>query len=103
MASRADSIYALLPTPLQHAAVSAYGYWWHWIRQGGRFREYQQGFLDREHFGVEEWRGWQTEELRRVLRIAAKAPHYQRAWKESGFGAGDIDDFAIADLARLPT
>jgi len=99
---RADAIYAHLPRHLQTAAVSAYGCWWHWLRQGGSFRAFRDGFLERERWSADRWHDWQTVQLREVLRIAAEAPHYREAWGRAGLSASDLDGLTLDEVRLLP-
>jgi phenylacetate-CoA ligase len=100
MATLADRIYRRLPVPLQHAAVTAFGLKWRWKRfgLGPAFEREVQGYLDRERFSSEEWRAWQTRTLREVLRLAARAPHYQPLKLDDR----KIDRFTLDDVRHLP-
>jgi phenylacetate-CoA ligase len=97
-----ENVYARLPKPLQHVAISAFGYSWRRRRQGGRFQQYRDEFRERERYSLEDWLSWQTEELRKVLELAARAPAYRRAWDRSGFAASDIGGFSLGALRELP-
>lgn len=100
--ARGEALYARLPVPLQHAAATGYGLWWHWVRQGGPFTDFRQGYLDREHFSEGDWRRWQQERLREIVAIATRAPYYRRLWGELGFSSDDIESFDLATLERVP-
>ena len=81
---RFDAIYARLPRWAQHGAVSAYGAYWHWLRFGPGYARYVKEYTQREGWTVEQWRTWQHEQLRNLLRVAAMTvPYYQRTWKGS--------------------
>jgi phenylacetate-CoA ligase len=92
--SRGEAVYAKLPTPLQHAAISAYGYSWKRRRFGGRFPEFRAGFAEREWWPADRLEQWQTERLRELIRLARTAP----AYRELELG----EQMTAADLARLP-
>ncbi|HLL25472.1 MAG TPA: hypothetical protein VK427_25220 [Kofleriaceae bacterium] len=94
----ADKLYPKLPTIAQHAAVTAFGLRWRHRRFGGGYRAAVDGFLAREHFRLDDWRAYQTRELRALLRLARTAPYYQRL----GLTERVIDRFELADLAALP-
>ncbi|MDQ6914506.1 MAG: hypothetical protein M3155_01685, partial [Actinomycetota bacterium] len=100
--SRLDALYARLPTPLQHAAITAYGYAWHHRRQGGRFGEYRRGYLERDRYTAQQWREWQASQLRHMLGIAARSPHYRERWAAIDLHPSDLGSFTLDDLARLP-
>lgn len=98
--TRVDRLYARLPVPLQHAAVSAFGYQWRWRRHGGRFGEYRAGFVERERFRPADWRDWQDARLRQMLAVAGRTPHYTAAW--DALAAPVEEGEAVHALARLP-
>ena len=98
-----DTLYARLPVPLQHAAVTAFGAVWHRKRFGGSYGRELAGFLERERFSAEEWRDWQTRALRELLSLAAtRVPYYRRAWAGLGLDEGRIARFTLEDLPHLP-
>lgn len=98
-----DTLYARLPVPLQHAAVTAFGVVWHRKRFGGGYGRELAGFLERERLSAEEWREWQTRALRELLSVAStRVPYYRRAWAGLGLDAGRIARFTLEDLPHLP-
>lgn len=98
-----DALYARLPVPLQHAAVTAFGLAWHRKRFGGGYRKELAGFLERGRFSADAWREWQTRALRQVLSVAAaRVPYYRRAWAGLGLDEGRIARFTLEDLPHLP-
>ncbi len=96
-----DALYARLPVRLQNVAISAYGYTWRNLRQGGDFPRFREGFLERDGFSFEQWHDWQTDQIRAALRIAWEAPFYQRAWKRIDLAPSDFASFRPEDLSRL--
>lgn len=79
--STATAVYGRLPVPLQHAAVTAYGLWWRWLRLGPGYRDASAGFVERERWSAEQWASWQRDRVAEVLRDAAEhVPHYREAW-----------------------
>ena len=98
-----ERVYARLPPPLQHAAVSAYGYSWRRRRRGGCFRAYVAEFAAREWLTAESWDEWQEIRLRKILGRALQTPFYSSAWASLGMDDEAVERFALRDLARLPT
>ncbi len=92
-----DRIYASLPVPLQHAAVSTYGAYWYWLRYGPGFRRARDDYRQRESFSTEQWRRWQRERLSEILEAAVHTPYYGGAWK-----AGERRAALAGDLSALP-
>jgi phenylacetate-CoA ligase len=98
-----DALYARLPVPLQHAAVTAFGIAWHRKRFGGGFRRELAGFLERERLPADEWRAYQTRLLRELLATAVtRVPWYRRAWTGLGLDEQRLSRFTLEDLGRLP-
>jgi phenylacetate-CoA ligase len=96
--SRFDRLYAALPTPAQHAAVTAYGAYWYWQRFGPGYRDALRGYLAREWWPAAGWDTWQRDRLTVVLRRAAEhVPHYRAAWTASEHASA-----RAGELAGLP-
>ena len=82
--SLADRLYSRLPTWGQHAAVTAYGLYWHQLRFGPGYRHALHGYLDRERWDGSRWAEWTKAELRRLLVLAAETvPYYADTWSAS--------------------
>jgi phenylacetate-CoA ligase len=78
-----DSIYAKLPVPLQHAAVSLFGAYWHRLRFGPGYQTSIQNYLQREKLSKREWDEWQAEQLRVLLNACVnQVPYYRDHWNE---------------------
>jgi len=101
MAGRLEATYGRLPVPLQHVAVTAFGYAWRQRRLGGRFREYRDGFAERIGH-PERVASWQAKRLREVLAVAWEAPHYRAAFQAAGLTPADLAALHPDDLSRLP-
>ena len=99
---RGERIYGVLPTPLQHIAVTGYGFAWKWRRQGGQFKTYRNGFSERDRISESDWTRWQTDALREVLRDAWTVPHYRSVWSGRDFSESDVDSFTLDQLKHLP-
>ena len=103
MAGFSDRVYARLPLPLQNAAIGVYGYLWKKRRYGGIFERELHGFKEREAYGVDDWRSYQTLQLRKLLVHAFETvPYYQRMYATAGFCVDDLRRFELEDLKRLP-
>ena len=78
-----DSIYRLLPLPLQNLSISMYGIYWHWLRFGGDYKQSEKGYRDRETFSKADWDKYQHQRLIRLARIAVeKVPYYRSTWNQ---------------------
>ncbi len=81
--SKLDAIYAQLPVPLQHAAVSVFGAYWHYLRFGPGYSKYAQAYLERERFTKMQWDEWQAAQLKMLLLACAKhVSYYRENWDE---------------------
>jgi phenylacetate-coenzyme A ligase PaaK-like adenylate-forming protein len=102
---RWDKQYARLPVVGQHAAVSLYGVYWHWLRFGPGFRRAAKEYRRREHFGPEEWRAWQQRRVKDLLTVAAtEVPYYRNAWTDSqraAARAGRLDEIPLLEKEPL--
>jgi len=91
--------YARLPVWAQHAAVSAYGAYWYWLRFGPGFSRQVREYSRREAFAVEEWGSFQREQLRPLLRAAVShVPYYRRTWNPSekaAAAAGRVEELPL--------
>jgi phenylacetate-CoA ligase len=98
-----DKIYNLLPLPLQNVAISIFGYLWQKRRFGGVFNSKLTEFKLREAFTAQQWKEYQTIELRNVLKSAFEnVPFYYEKYSQAGFKLGDFDNFELEDIKNLP-
>jgi phenylacetate-CoA ligase len=98
-----DRLYRRLPVPLQHAAVTAFGWRWKRLRFGGIHGDAVREYASRTALSPEEWRRYQTRELRALLRLAvARVPHYKDAYAGLELTEGQIARFTLEDLPALP-
>ncbi|WP_298314758.1 hypothetical protein [uncultured Aquimarina sp.] len=96
-------IYQKSPVFIQNAVISVYGLYWKNRRLGGVFNQHVKEFRDRESFIKEQWREYQTKELRKLLKHAFDTvPYYNQLYSKHGFTSKDFDTFEIEDLKRLP-
>src|SRR5258707_8456176 len=79
--SLATDSYRHLPVWAQHAAVTTYGLYWHWLRFGPGYGASVRAYRERERFTAEDWRRWQQARLTRLLANAVEhVPHYRTVW-----------------------
>lgn len=98
-----SQIYARLPVWAQNLAVSAFGYSWNKRRFGGIFQSELVKFKQRENYTLDEWRLFQTTELRKILVNAIlNVPFYRQKYREAGISLNDLKSFALTDLKLLP-
>jgi len=96
-------IYAHLPVIAQNWAISAYGYQWHKRRFGGIFEQELRGFKEREGYTAQQWRDYQTIQLRNLLVHAFETvPFYRKKYSQLGFNLTDFEKFELEDLNKLP-
>ena len=96
---RTDNLYASLPVAGQHAAVTAFGYYWRWLRFGGAYAKHLSGYLGRERLSSAEWDAYQKEQLVRVLTVAAShVPYYSSTWtaaEKAAAAKGQLQDLPL--------
>lgn len=104
MSSIQDKIYSSMPLPLQNLMISAYGYAWHNRRFGGIFKNELKKFKIRESFSTQQWRQYQTIELRKLLCHAYKTvPFYREKYSKAGYKLLDFQKFELEGLHKLPS
>ncbi len=100
---KADKIYNKLPVVFQNIAISIFGYFWQKRRFGGCYKEELIGFKEREKFNKEEWKAYQTIELRKILINAfINVPFYTEKYSKAGYTLKDFENFELSDLKKLP-
>lgn len=78
-----DNLYAKLPVSAQHMAVSAYGFYWRWLRFGSGYRRSLSEFQKREHFTHQEWQAWSRQAVTELISLAVtQVPYYRETWSE---------------------
>lgn len=96
-------IYPSLPVFAQNWAISAYGLYWHRRRFGGIFAQELKGFKDREQLAAQQWRDYQTVQLRQLLTHAFETvPLYRERYSAHGFTTSHFERFELDDLSKLP-
>ena len=102
--SLADQIYGRLPVIGQHAAVSAYGVYWKWVRFGPGFNRYVKQYAARDHFDHEQWKQWQQSTLKEFLPGVLKVPYYRDTWttsEQASAMAGDLSGLPLLEKDPL--
>ena len=100
-----DRFYERLPVWAQHAAVTTYGLYWHWLRFGPGFGAAAEGYARREWFSADEWGRWQEGRLRTLLSTSAShVPHYAEAWsaaEKRAARAGILEALPLLEKAAI--
>lgn len=103
--SRFDTVYAALPVWAQHAAVSAYGTYWYWLRFGAGYQSQAREFASRANWKAEQWREWQQARLRQLLDMAARqVPYYRDHWtrhQKQAAQEGNLEALPLLEKASL--
>tara|TARA_R110001583_G_scaffold145875_1_gene297879 strand:- start:1244 stop:2617 length:1374 start_codon:yes stop_codon:yes gene_type:complete len=96
-------IYSVSPVFIQNILLSIYGYYWRNRRFSGCFKNKLEIFKAHEKFSKNEWKKYQTLELRNLLIHAfTTVPYYTALYKKNGFELKDFEKFEIDDLKKLP-
>lgn len=99
--STSDQIYARLPVWLQHAGVSAFGAYWHWLRFGPGYRQLAEGYRRAEQLSAADLRRVTDARLRQLLAACAEhVPYYREAWtgpEKQAARAGSLADLPILE------
>jgi len=103
MAFWQNKIYPNLPIFAQNWSITAYGYSWQKRRFGGIFSKELKEAKEREAYSLQQWRDYQTVELRKLLVHAFDTvPFYREKYGKAGFKAEDFRHFELEDLSKLP-
>ncbi|MDL5048280.1 hypothetical protein QQ054_19930 [Oscillatoria amoena NRMC-F 0135] len=103
MSKVTDKIYPLVPVWMQNIGISIFGYAWQKRRFGGIFNSELQKFKERESFTEQDWKEYQTQELRKILVHAYEnVTFYRDKYSKAGFTLEDFKNFEIEDLNKLP-
>lgn len=91
------------PVFIQNLLLSFYGYQLKRARYGSHFKKQMKSFKKRETFSVDQWRAYQTIELRKLLIHAfSTVPYYHEKYKKVGFTLSNFGKFELEDLKKLP-
>src|ERR1035437_452623 len=103
MAHFLEKLYPYLPVCAQNLGISLYGLAYRQERLGGRFKDYVNGFREREVWSEDRMSAYLDQELRRVLLRAFDQTEYsQQRWAACGITRPDLERFRVADLPKLP-
>lgn len=98
-----NKLYPILPLFIQNFGISIFGYFWQKRRFGGVFDRELLRFKEREKLTKQQWREYQTQELRKILINAfVNVPFYKDKYTKAGFSLADFENFELADLPKLP-
>ncbi|MCU0441478.1 MAG: hypothetical protein MUE96_03695 [Bacteroidia bacterium] len=98
-----SSIYQLLPVPIQNIGISGFGYYWKKRRFGGVFEQEYKAVKERESFSKQQWRDYQTIELRKLLLHAwDTVPFYRLKYQTNGITRSLLEKFELEQLSLLP-
>lgn len=98
-----NKVYPKLPVALQNIAISAFGYTWQKRRFGGIFNKAVAEFKSRESFSIEEWKNYQTNELRKLLVHAFEnVVYYKNLFQELNITKESLENFSLSDIKNIP-
>ena len=98
-----ENIYNNSPVFIQNLMVSAYGYQLKKKKYGKLFFEKCKEFKERETFTKQQFRDYQTKELRKLLiHSYTTVPYYNKTYKKHGFNTSKFQKFEIENLEKLP-
>lgn len=102
---RLDALYARLPVWGQHAAVTAFGAYWHWLRFGGEYHALAHEYRSRDRFDSAQWATWTRKRLTALLvHAATRVPYYRRTWSDEvkrAAAAGHLEAVPLLDKEPL--
>src|SRR5215210_561430 len=103
MAHPLERFYPLVPVWAQNLGISLYGLAWRNERLGGDFKNFVEGFQERDRWSEERFQGYLEERLRSILLHAFdQVPYYFTRWSKAGIERGDLERLAFEELPRLP-
>lgn len=98
-----SSVYQSLPVSIQNIGISAYGYYWKKRRFGGVFEQEYKAVKERESYSQQQWRDYQTVELRKLLLHAwDTVPFYRTKYEKEGITRSLLEQFELEQLPLLP-
>lgn len=103
--SRFDALYANLPVPAQHVALSLYGLYWRWLRFGPGFDRFLEVYQARERLTSVQWQDWQREKLKGMLSLCVdRIPYYRQHWsrrEKRAALAGELTELPLLNKEPL--
>ncbi|MFH1731246.1 MAG: hypothetical protein ABIF82_06315 [Planctomycetota bacterium] len=99
--SIARRLYTMLPPSLKDVAASLYGCRLARLRYGKETPELVRAMREREAWEPEQWRRFQGEALRRLVRHASRCvPYYRDAWAKARIDVESVEN--VRDIEKLP-
>lgn len=96
-------LYYKLPIGLQNVCISLYGLFWKNHRMGGVFNKSYADAIERESYTYEQWKEYQTKELRKILLNAFdNVPFYKKKYTDFGITREFLSEITLAELKKLP-
>jgi phenylacetate-CoA ligase len=96
-------LYKQSPVLLQNLMISAFGYKWKKRRFGGIFETELKAAKGREYHSWEQWRDYQTTELRKLLVHAFDhVPFYREKYSFAGLTRQELEKLEPETLHKLP-
>lgn len=82
--------------------VTAYGFYWRWLRFGGGFHTSYRKLIKREQYTASKWGEFQAAQLQKLLTICSSSvPFYRDLWSEKQLFAADEGDlFSLPVLEK---
>jgi len=98
-----EDFYRIMPTGVQNACISLYGYYWKKKRLGGSYSKYLKEIKDREFYTYEQWELYQTTQLRKILVHAYNnVPYYSEKYKNAGLDLGFLENIKLNEIKEIP-
>lgn len=98
-----ENIYAQSPLWMQNLLVSAYGWQWKQRRFGGVFPAEYIKAKERENYSVQQWKGYEQQQLPRLLIHAfTNVPYYRESFSRAGITLDQIKKISAEKLLTPP-
>lgn len=98
--SLTDRIYKYMPVFIQNIGISLYGFKWKKRRFGGVFKSEYKEYVNREKYTPIDWKNYQEEQLRNLLKHAVSSvPYYKNKFKSF---LEKLNSIKLEDLNQLP-
>lgn len=87
---------------MQNMGISVYGYFWKKHRLGGIFLPEVKAAREREFYTYEQWKGYQTKVLRKLLIHAFDSvPFYGERYRSLGIDRSFLANIKLEELKLL--
>ncbi|GAB5555127.1 MAG: phenylacetate--CoA ligase family protein [Saprospiraceae bacterium] len=91
------------PFWFQNLAISVFGYFWKKRRFGKKFDAEVKKFIDRENFTSDQWKAYQTRELRKIVVSAFdNVPFYTEKYTKAGLTRLDLMNITLDTISKIP-